>query len=176
MQGQVWFYIYPNAGYIKERVGTFGYGRYASEMFFTKLDINYNIKNETKRTDRGENTYHRLLGLNFKEDISISTNISSDLNNLPSPSMLLDTEDSYYGSQTIRYEFGSTKPEYHLLKRMAAYYGNERSIINIEVEPIANALPMVKFTGYDGKTYIPLSESRNWKTGVSTLQCFEEPE
>lgn len=176
VQGQVWFYIYPNAGYIKDSVGTFGYGRYASEMFFTKLDINYKVKNEKTLTDRSENTYYRLLGLKFKEDVQVSTELGTSLNNLPSPSLILNTHNGYYGAETIQYEQGTMRPEHKLLSRLAKYYGKARTIVTLEVEPMDVPLPMVRLTGYDGKTYLPLSENRDWRTGVSTIQCWEMPE
>lgn len=178
MQGEVWFGIYPNEGYIKEPVGTFGYGRYDSEMFFTQLEINYNVGNEPKRSDRGENTYFRLLGFNFKEEVSVNTELATDLNNLPSPSLILDTNHGYYGSQSIRYEpepmiYAIKRPEHRLLSMLAQYYSEPRSRISLEVKSTDTPLPMVRLTGYDGKTYVPLSESRDWKTCISNITFFE---
>ena len=79
------------------------------------------------------------------------------------------------GGQTIR-------PEVDLLNRLATYYGASRQTLDlITKHPVVNnapaVLPLLKLNGInDGKVYLPLSESRDWREEVSTLTCMENPE
>ena len=89
------------------------------------------------------------------------------------------TNDSRY---TTTLGYGTTyvvqrRPEMDLLNRLAAYYGAARQRLELEVaHPTAAPLPLLKLNGInDGKVYLPLSESRDWQTGVCKLTCFETP-
>ena len=91
-------------------------------------------------------------------------------------------DDSRY-TQTINYKISQDaptvlrRPEVDLLNRLAAYYGAARQRLELEVaHPTAAPLPLLKLNGInDGKVYLPLSESRDWQTGVCKLTCFETP-
>ena len=68
------------------------------------------------------------------------------------------------------------RPEVDLLNRLATYYGAARQRLELEVAHISTPLPMLKLNGIgDGKVYLPLAESRDWRTGVCKLTCFECP-
>ena len=69
------------------------------------------------------------------------------------------------------------RPEVDLLNRLASYYGAARQTLDLIVKhPTVAALPLLKLNGInDGKVYLPLSESRDWQTGVCKLTCFETP-
>lgn len=150
------------------------------EMIFTSLTVEHVTPNTHDLTDRGENHYFRLLGTNFRDEISIETELASMLNNLPSPSLVMEDvttpmkELNYGSSQSpdIR------RPEVDLLNRLAAYYGAARQRLELEVaHPTVAPLPLLKLNGInDGRVYLPLSESRDWQTGVCKLTCFETTE
>ena len=72
----------------------------------------------------------------------------------------------------------SRRPEVDLLDRLAIYYGSARQRLELEVEhPTAAPLPLLKLNGInDGKVYLPLSESRDWKADTAKLTCFETAE
>ena len=156
---------------------------FASDMFISELSVDYVPTQQTDLySDRSENHYYRLLGTNFRDEISIGTNLVTYLNNLPSPSLVLAgtgpgqfmTAITYYlagGETELR------RPEVDLLNRLAAYYGAARQRLELEVaHPTAAPLPLLRLNGInDGKKYLPLSESRDWKTDVCTVTCFETP-
>ena len=154
------------------------------EMIFSSLDVEHVLPENATLTDRGENHYFRLLGTNFRDDISIDTDLASSLNNQPSPSLIMDDETT--PMTTLNY--GTTqspdmrRPEIDLLDRLASYYSAARQTLSlITKHPIVNnapaVLPLLKLNGInDGKTYLPLAESRDWRTEECTLTCFEAPE
>ena len=149
------------------------------EMIFTKLEVTH-IKEEedvTTTTDRSANHYFRLLGTNFKNEVSISSDIASFMNNQPSPSLIMT--DAATPASTVEYIVGEEteerRPEIDLLNRMDRYYSAARQRLQlITKHPTWAALPLLKLNGInDGKTYLPLSESRDWREETSTITCFE---
>ena len=148
-----------------------------AETFFSSLDLGFIENEDSTLSDRGENHYYRLLGSNFRDEISINTDLASMLNNMPSPSLIM--EDSTTPMKTLEYVgLGDVRPEIHLLNRLASYYGAARQRLELEVaHPTDAPLPLLKLNGIgDGKVYLPLSESRDWQTDVCKLTCFELPE
>ena len=151
--------------------------QFLAETFFSKLDVDYLINDNSLLSDRSENHYFRLLGTNFSDEVSVSTELASSLNNLPSPSLIMNSAtepmtELSYGSE-------SRRPEVDLLNRLAAYYGAARQTLELKVKhPTAAALPLLKLNGIspDTKKYLPLAESRDWIADVATLTCFETPE
>lgn len=154
------------------------------DLFITDLSVTYEPQVDGYKSDRGENPYNMiLLGTKFRDDIEIETDYATYKNNVPSPSLVMDdptvTNDSRY---TTTLGYGSTyvvqrRPEVDLLNRLASYYGAARQRLELEVaHPTAAPLPLLKLNGInDGKVYLPLSESRDWQTGVCKLTCFETP-
>ena len=69
------------------------------------------------------------------------------------------------------------RPEVDLLNRLATYYGAARQRLELEVaHPTVAPLPLLRLNGInDGKTYLPLSEQRDWRNDVCKLTCFECP-
>jgi hypothetical protein len=154
-----------------------------AETFFSSLDVDYLIEDNHLTSDRSENHYFRLLGTNFRDEISIGTDLASFLNNKPSPSLIMDDETT--PMKFINYLTGSgtesRRPEVDLLNRLASYYVATRQRLELEVaHPTAAPLPLLKLQDIDyatnGKVYLPLSESRDWQTDVCKLTCFETPE
>ena len=96
-------------------------------------------------------------------------------------------EDSAGITPMTYLNYGSTqqpdmrRPEVDLLNRLASYYGASRQTLDlITKHPVVNnapaVLPLLKLNGInDGKTYLPLSESRDWREETCTIKCFETP-
>ena len=149
-------------------------------IFFSELKISYIPTKDMKRTDRGSNTYYKELNTNFRDDISTQVSLTSFLHNSPSPSLLFNANNTLM--TTIEYVDASGQtvnrvPEVDLLNRLASYYGASRQTLDlITKHPTAAVLPLLKLNGInDGKTYLPLSESRDWRNEECTLKCFEMP-
>ena len=87
LSGIVTFKVWPLAsspsGYSMESQATL-------EMIFSRLNVDHLLPDDSKLTDRGANHYYRLLGTNFRDEISVSTDLASGLNNVPSPSLIMD--------------------------------------------------------------------------------------
>jgi len=152
---------------------------YPLEMIFHTLEVNHILPVDANISKRGANRYYKLLGTNFKDEITVNTELGSGLNNELSPSVLMNSNSemmsklgySIPGSANTE----SRRPEKDLLARLAAYYGAARQQLKLEVlHPTVAALPMIKLNGInDGKKYLPLAESRDWQADRSTITCFE---
>ena len=152
---------------------------YVFEAQFKEMSVSYIAPIDDSLSDRGENNYFQLLGTNFRDEISIRTEIASKLYNNPSPSLIMNSEteamtELNYGTDQVP---DMRRPEVDLLNRLAAYYGEARQRLELDVaHPTAAPLPLLKLNGInDGKVYLPLSESRDWRTNVCKLTCFECP-
>ena len=152
--------------------------QFLAETFFSKLDVDYLVSENSLLSDRSENHYFRLLGTNFRDEISVNTDLASTLNNQPSPSLIMDSETE----AMTELNYGSTqspdmrRPEVDLLNRLATYYGAARQRLDLIVEhPTAAPLPLLRLNGIspDSRIYLPLAESRDWQEDTSTIKCFE---
>lgn len=149
------------------------------DVLLSKIDVSYVNTNEELTSDRSENKYFRLLGTNFRDEISIDTEFASSMNNQPSPSLIMNSTTE----AMTKLNYGSTqspdmrRPEVDLLNRLAAYYGAARQRLELEVAHITTPLPQLRLNGInDGKVYLPMAESRDWRTGVCKLTCIECPQ
>ena len=153
---------------------------FASDMFISELSLDYEPTQSDIATDRSENKYFRLLGTNFRDEISVSTEIASNLNNQPCPSLIMDdiTTPMTVMDYVVSGGTESRRPEVDLLNRLATYYGAARQRLDLIVEhPTAAPLPLLRLNGIspDSRTYAPLAESRDWQQDSSTIKCFETP-
>ena len=153
--------------------------KFLLNTFFNELKAEYVQTDDERMADRSENKYFRLLGTNFRDEISVNTDFASTLNNKPSPSLIMNSETE----AMTELNYGSTKspdmrrPEVDLLNRLAAYYGAARQRLELEVAHISTPLPQLRLNGInDGKVYLPMAESRDWRTGVCKLTCIECPQ
>ena len=148
------------------------------DLFIYELELEYEAPEYITENDRSENKYYRLLGTNFRDEISVSTELASNLNNRPSPSLVMNSITKAMTTLNYNLAAGGTeprRPEVDLLNRLASYYGASRQTLDlITKHPTAAVLPMLKLNGIgDGKTYLPLSESRDWREDTCTIKCFE---
>jgi hypothetical protein len=158
-----------------------GYYQPDYDLLFTELKLEHVEAEYVEKSEHSENKYFRLLGGNFRDEVSVSTELASSLNNRPSPSLVMqDTNTAMRYLNYITTSAGATeprRPEVDLLDRLAAYYGAARQRLELEVaHPTAAPLPLLKLNGIgDSKVYLPLSESRDWKADSCKLTCFETP-
>lgn len=148
------------------------------DLFIHELELEYEEPEYITENDRSENKYYRLLGTNFRDEISVSTELASNLNNRPSPSLVMNSETQAMTTMNYNLSDDGTeprRPEVDLLNRLASYYGASRQTLDlITKHPTAAALPLLKLNGIgDNKTYLPLSESRDWREETCTIKCFE---
>ena len=177
MQGVVKFKIWPMASNLASDGTTQSAHSSIVEMIFSQLNVDHVIPDNSNLTDRSKNHYFRLLGTNFSDEVSVDTELASSLNNLPSPSLIMNSDTE--PMTELSYGTESRRPEVDLLNRLAAYYGAARQTLELKVKhPTAAALPLLKLNGIspDTKKYLPLAESRDWIADVATLTCFETPE
>ena len=144
-------------------------------MFFTQLDLTYKREDTELRTDRNSNDYITDTGNSFSDELNFDVEFASDANNLKQATLLWS--DDTHTVRLLTLGGLSVRPEVDLLDRLAAYYGAARQRLELEVaHPTAAPLPLLRLNGInDGKVYLPLSESRDWKADSCKLTCFETP-
>ena len=153
------------------------------DLFIYGLELKYEEPEYLLESDRDANHYYQLLGTNFRDEVSINTEIASDMNNRLSPTLITYQNGTTMMKQLLYTTTGGVteyrRPEKDLLARLASYYGAARQTLSLEVEhPIYAPLALLKLRGIspDTRKYLPLSESRDWKEEVCTLTCYETPE
>ena len=144
------------------------------EAIFTELSVSLEQSEDVVWKDVSENKYIQVLSTNFRDDISISTDIASDNSNKRQEVLPFSTIEYTKADTTTE----QRRPEVDLLNRLASYYGASRQTLDLTVKhPTAAPLPLLKLNGInDGKKYTPLAESRDWREETCTLTCFETPE
>lgn len=149
------------------------------EMMFSSLSVDHMVPMDATKTDRSSNHYFRLLGVNFRDEISVESNLASYLNNEPSPSLIMTNSTTPLTTLSYDSEDGTytSRPEVDLLNRLAAYYSASRQRLTLEVQhPTDAPLPLLRLNGIDdGKVYAPMAESRDWQMETSTITCMETP-
>lgn len=145
------------------------------DVFISKLDLEYVPLNEELRTDRSENVYATETSQAFRDELSVDCDLASYANNTKLATMLWN--DSTTPAKLITLGGASVRPEVDLLNRLAAYYGAARQRLELEVAHITTPLPQLRLNGInDGKVYLPMAESRDWRKGVCKLTCIECPQ
>ena len=138
------------------------------------------------------NRYMQNISNDFRDEVSVKLELASIFANRNGLSHIYGVKRYYYGQEYVDYLEPITtidylksdnttearRPEVDLLNRLADYYGAARQRLELEVaHPTAAPLPLLKLNGInDGKVYLPLSESRDWKSDTSKLTCFETAE
>lgn len=168
--------MWPHASNAGINANPIGMDIIFGEAFFRQIELTHIIPNNDRLSDRTQNTYRKVLGLNFKDEITIDCNLASNLSNYPSPSIILEDLTNTMKQLTYTYSSGNVeiRPEIELLKRMAVYYGANRRTVELEVQDkIKHGSDM---EGYDGRTYIPAAISREWQRDKATVMMMEMPE
>lgn len=171
MTGVVSVYVYP---YVNALCAD-PYTNSMFDVFISKLDLEYVPLKEELRTDRSENVYATETSQAFRDELSVDCELASYANNTKLATMIWN--DSTTPAKLISLGGAIVRPEVDLLNRLATYYGAARQRLELEVAHITTPLPNLKLNGIgDGKVYLPLAESRDWRTGVCKLTCIESPQ
>ena len=183
IDGDVELVLYPQTKFFNRVTSTpEGWRPLVAGVFFEELAVTYYPPKMNYRNDRSVNTYYSRTGGSFSANKTISSRIASFFNNKISPSILY----RHNGYPLEKLEFndaiGNTyaaRPEEDLLSRMVQYYSKSRTILKLELSPLDNiglSIPNLRLGGInDGKVYVPVAESRDWRAEKSTLTCFEIP-
>lgn len=157
----------------------------AHDVFITDLQIEHTFDLIGYKSSRSSNKYFRLLGTNFRNEVSISTDLATTLNNTPSPSLILGhtlepiKEITYYkdnGSDIAGATTEKRRPEIDLLNRLARYYQKARRKLNLIVRYAGTIPPKDRLVlRNDNKEYRPMAESCDWKSDTSDITFMEIP-
>lgn len=137
-------------------------GSFLSELCIKSLSLDYIPVKDTSLSDRSANKYYRLLGTAFPDTVHTTTDLATNLNNQPSPSLIrrytLDEQQEHItGSElatglnyphviavpqvdpatgetriTYQIERMPERPETNLIERMADFYRQTRRILQLE--------------------------------------------
>ena len=149
------------------------------EYIISTLSLTY--KAPEGAFDDTSNTYFETLNTSFKNDKSISLDITSSFNNAPSPSLILnaDPNSRYDPLTTMKFYAGEEiemRPELMLLGKMEKYYKVPRTSLKLDVEMPHTRLPLLNLMGInDRKAYLPIGHEKNWRSEVTKLYCSETP-
>lgn len=155
------------------------YGSFLREAFIGQLDIELSTAEDPSLTDRTENQYRKIMGFNFSEEIEVKTDIASDNANQLSPSIIASfDEDTLEPLSMISYdadnESNLQRPEEVLLNKLYRQYRTSRRNLVLITEPDdSDVLPLVRTTGYDGRLYLPMAESRDWQQDTDSVKYIE---
>ena len=149
------------------------------EAFFSKLELSLEVPEYDNISDRTENQYRKIMGFNFSEEIEVKTDIASDNANQLSPSIIASfDEDTLEPLSMISYdadnESNLQRPEEVLLNKLYRQYRTSRRNLVLITEPDdSDVLPLVRTTGYDGRLYLPMAESRDWQQDTDSVKYIE---
>ena len=170
MTGVVSVYVYP---YVNALCAD-PYTNSMFDVFISKLDLEYVPLKEELRTDRSENVYATETSQAFRDELSVDCELASYANNTKLATMLWN--DATTPAKLISLGGATVRPEADLLNRLATYYGAARQRLELDVAHITTPLPNLKLNGInDGKVYLPMAESRDWRMGTCRLICMEIP-
>ena len=145
------------------------------DVFINKMDVEYVSPPEELRTDRSENVYAVGTSQAFREELSVDVGLATYAENTKLATMIWENETT--PSKLLTLGSVDIRPEVDLLDRLKTYYSISRQRLKLEVKHIDSALATMSLQGLgDGKVYLPLSESRDWRTNVCKLTCFEMPQ
>lgn len=129
--------------------------------------------------DRDANRYFEAIKVNFRDEVEISTEFASDLNNPPSSSILLNSNPANGYNPLVYLPFmlqeeKRIRPEEHLLGRMVNHYKQPRTMLKLDVATPDTPLALLRLNGInDGKMYLPLAASIDWQRDICQLHCYE---
>ena len=138
----------------------------------SELSVNFTYKASDLAFGDNENVFLSMLDAGAKDEIEVENDIASDCYNKAAENVIKKPY-SFDNAQTD----GNIKPELLLLSRMNEYYSKQRSILSLEVgcgELRYDNIYSVIWQ--DGKTYIPLGYSIDYKANKVNLKLFEQPD
>ena len=141
---------------------------------FSELSVNFTYKSSDLAFGDRENRFFAMLDAGAKDEIEVENDIASDCYNKAGENIIKKT----YSFENAQLE-GYIKPELLLLSRMKEYYSKQRSILSLEVESDYENIKERTFyyvIWKDGKKYIPLGYSIDYKANKVNLKLFEQPD
>lgn len=173
MEGELMLEFYAEADVVGSAEGVDRPSFYA--ILFDSLEIKYIPLTSRSKRDVASNAYRQLLGLNFNNEVSVNTDLASDMNNAESPHIVRYTKQTTMEYMTYSYPSGdaTARPENDLLARLAKYYKKRRRTIQLEVEHINDSLPTTRVIA-DGIPCEPIAESRDYQLDKTTVTLMEE--
>ncbi len=137
------------------------------------IALNYYYPSDLSVSQRTSNNYYKsLLRSGFSQERTISTNIGTYNNNLPSMSFLYDANYNYI--QTMEYlSEGSTvtqRPELHLLTLMAGYFATIRRTM-LQIMKLADLYD--RLYSYGGRYYVAIDETHDWRSEQQRVKFIE---
>lgn len=127
-------------------------------------------------SDRRENGYMADTGSAFRDVLDVNLDMASYARNSKLATMIWSSAPT--PKSLVFFNGKSVRPELYLLERMKRYYKSARQNLTLIVKhpELSTTSQMLRMNGInDGKTYIPIAESRNWKDDISTITCMEIP-
>ena len=161
-----------------------------TSALISEVSIDYEPPFRKYKDPQSTNRYAQNIQTQFRDEISVTLELASNFANVNGISHIYGKKRYTYGQEYVDYiepittltytkpdsTTESRRPEVDLLNRLATYYGAARQRLELEVAHITTPLPMLRLNGIgDGKVYLPLAESRDWRTGICKLTCFECP-
>lgn len=135
------------------------------------------IRGRLFHTDRKDSrTYTARNNSMVKEDWSGSCMFTTDNNSNYGPGLVVNADGTYFGGWDYsQHQAGSTKPEQHMVDRVAAYWSTSKRMITCDVRADLLTMepkPNQKIT-IDSTVCYPLSIGRDWRNDVITLKLIE---
>lgn len=143
-------------------------------VMFSELSVNFTYKKSDLAFGDRENVFLSLLDAGAKDEIEVENDIASDCYNKAGENVIKNANTLDNAQKE-----GNIKPELLLLSRMKEYYSKPRSILSLEVEADRDKIKSRTFYSViwkDGKTYIPLGYSIDYKANKVNLKLFEKPD
>lgn len=142
-------------------------------FIFESLTMDYYYPSDLSVSQRTTNNYYRsLLRSGFGSERTITTNIGTWNNNLPSLSFLYDANAAYI--ETMTYLNGGAeltqRPELHLLTNMAAYFATIRRTMT-QVMKLAEIYDRIY--SYGGKYFMAIDEQHDWRDDKQRVKFIE---
>ncbi len=141
---------------------------------FSELSVNFTYKSSDLAFGDKENHFFALLDEGAKDEIEVENDIVSDCYNKAAENVI---KSQYTLNNAQVDDKNNIKPELLLLSRMKEYYSNRRNILSLEVGygniPWDNLYSVI---WQDGKTYLPLGYSIDYKANKVNLKLFEQPD
>lgn len=124
-----------------------------------------------------ENVYEEKGVAAFQNDVNITTIFATDQNNPHGFGVIMTASGAYASVVEYSTSGGSEPqhPEQHLVDRIAAYGSTVKRAVsfgarNNTLTPVS---PATKIADENGKTYVPVSISHDWREDVTTYTMME---
>ena len=142
-------------------------------VMFSELSVNFTYKKSDLAFGDKENVFFSMLDAGAKDEIEVENDIASDCYNKAAENVVSGGrsfgKDHSFASGHI--------PELLLLSRMKEYYSKRRNILSLEVAyGELTYRDLYSVIWQDGKTYIPLGYSIDYKANKVNLKLFEQPD